>query len=91
MFDEKSITLGLAELGYLRLKKRTYKASWSSAEVEHFLFFSLYGAGNYFVCYFGIRNPPLNGSQSSASSRSAGYFFKPSALVLALIVTCDVL
>jgi hypothetical protein len=58
MFDEKSITPGLAELGYLRLKKRTYKASWSSTEVEHFLFLSLYGGGNYFVCEFGIRNPP---------------------------------
>jgi len=58
MFDEKSMTPGLAELGYLRLKKRTYKASWSSTDVEHFLFFSLYGGGNYFTCYFGIRNPP---------------------------------
>jgi hypothetical protein len=56
MFGEKSITPGLAELGYLRPKRLTYKASWSSADVEHFLFFSLYGAGNYFVCYFGIRN-----------------------------------
>jgi hypothetical protein len=50
MFDEKSIILGLAELGYLRLKKLTYKASWSSTEVEHFLFFSPYGSGNYFTC-----------------------------------------
>jgi hypothetical protein len=41
MFDEKSIAPGLAELGYLRLKKLTYKASWSLTDVEHFLFFSL--------------------------------------------------
>lgn len=57
MFDEQSITPGLVELGYLRLKKLTYKASWSSTDVEHFLFFSLYGGGNYLTCEFGIRNP----------------------------------
>jgi len=57
VFDERSMTPGLAELGYLRLKKRTYKASWSSTDVEHFLFFSLYGGGNYFTCDFGLRNP----------------------------------
>jgi hypothetical protein len=58
MFDEKSITSGLAELGYRRLKKRNYKASWSSADVEHFLFLSLSAGGRYFSCDFGIRNPP---------------------------------
>ena len=57
MFDEKSIAPSLEELGYLRPKKLTYKASWGSIDVEHFLFFSLYGGGDYFVCYFGIRNP----------------------------------
>jgi hypothetical protein len=57
MFDEKSITSGLAELGYRRLKKRNYKASWSSADVEHFLFLSLHAGGRYFSCDFGIRNP----------------------------------
>jgi hypothetical protein len=57
MFDEKSITPGLSELGYRRLKRLTYKASWSSIDVEHFLFASLYGGGNYFRCEFGIRNP----------------------------------
>jgi hypothetical protein len=58
MFDEKPITSGLAELGYRRLKKRTYKASWSSEDVEHFLFLSLHSGRNYFSCDFGIRNPP---------------------------------
>ena len=57
MFDETSMTQGLAGLGYRRLKKLTYKASWSSIDVEHFLFLSLYGGGNYFHCEFGIRNP----------------------------------
>ena len=57
MFDEKSITPGLSELGYVRLKRLAYKASWNSIDVEHFLFASLFGGGNYFVCDFGIRNP----------------------------------
>jgi len=56
MFNEKSITPGLAELGYLRLKRLTYKASWSSTDVEHFLFFFLFSGGYYFACHFGIRN-----------------------------------
>jgi hypothetical protein len=57
MFDEKSLIPGLSELGYVRLKRLTYKASWSSTDVEHFLFASLFGGGNYFRCDFGIRNP----------------------------------
>jgi hypothetical protein len=56
MFDEKSLTPGLSELGYVRLKRLTYKASWSSTDVEHLLFASLFGGGNYFLCDFGIRN-----------------------------------
>jgi len=57
MFDEKSLTPGLSDPGYVRLKRLTYKASWSSTDVEHFLFASLFGGGNYFLCDFGIRNP----------------------------------
>jgi hypothetical protein len=57
MFDEKSIAAAVAELGYRRLKKWTYKAWWSSADVEHFLFFFLHGGGNYLACDFGLRNP----------------------------------
>ena len=57
MFDEKSIIPGLSELGYVRLKRLTYKASLSSTYVEHFLFASLFGGVNNFLCDFGIRNP----------------------------------
>lgn len=56
MFDEKSLTPGLSELGYVRLKRLTYKASWSSTDVEHFLFASLFAGGDRFLCDFGIRN-----------------------------------
>jgi hypothetical protein len=57
MLDEKSMTRDLSELGYLRLKRLTYKASWSSTDVEHFLYFSLFSGGYYLACEFGVRNP----------------------------------
>ena len=56
MFDETSMTAVLAELRYLPLKKMTYKASWSSVDVEHFLFFSRWGGGKYLSGEFGLRN-----------------------------------
>src|SRR5258708_35456664 len=54
MFDEASLTQALAEVGYRRLKRHTYRAEWST-EVEHFLFFQLYGAANFLAADFGIR------------------------------------
>ena len=57
MFDEKSLTPGLSELGYVRLKRLTYRASWSSTDIEHFLFGSVLRGGDGFLCDFGIRNP----------------------------------
>ena len=57
MFDEELVTSGLSELGYRRLKKGTYKASWSSVDVEHFLFFHQWDFGYYFSGDFGLRNP----------------------------------
>jgi hypothetical protein len=57
MLNEGPIAQSLAELGYLRVKKLIYRASWSSADVEHFVFFTLYGGGNYLAAEFGIRNP----------------------------------
>jgi hypothetical protein len=56
MFDEKSITSRVSELGYVRLKRLTYRASWSSIDVEHFLFASTFAGGIRFLCDFGIRN-----------------------------------
>jgi hypothetical protein len=76
MFDEKSIAPGLAELGYLRLKKRTFKASWSSADVEHFLFLSLHSGGHYFTCDFGIRNPPAERFALECLKLYGGPFFQ---------------
>ena len=76
MFDEKPITAGLAELGYLRLKKRTYKASWSSKDVEHFLFLSLHSGRHYFTSDFGIRNPPAERFALECLKLYGGPFFQ---------------
>jgi len=76
MFDEKPITSGLAELGYRRLKKRTYKASWSSEDVEHFLFLSLHSGRHYFTCDFGIRNPPAERFALECLKLHGGPFFQ---------------
>jgi len=76
MFDEKPMTSGLAELGYLRLKKRTYKASWSSEDVEHFLFLSLHSGRHYFTCDFGIRNPPAERFALECLKLHGGPFFQ---------------
>jgi len=76
MFDETPITSGLAELGYLRLKKRTYKASWSSEDVEHFLFLSLHSGRHYFTCDFGMRNPPAERFALECLKLHGGPFFQ---------------
>src|SRR5258708_18175089 len=54
MFDEASLTQALADVGYRRLKRHTYRAEWST-EVEHFLYFQLYGGANFLGADFGIR------------------------------------
>jgi hypothetical protein len=56
MFDEPALKAALAEIGYRRLKRHVYRADWST-EVEHFLFFQLYGAPkDYLAADFGFRN-----------------------------------
>jgi hypothetical protein len=54
MFDEASLTNALADVGYRRLKRHTYQAEWST-EVEHFLYFQLYGGANFLASDFGLR------------------------------------
>ena len=44
-------------LGYQRVRKLIYKATWSSPEVEHFLYLETYGRPKEFLtARFGIRN-----------------------------------
>jgi hypothetical protein len=55
MFDEASLINALADVGYRRLKRHTYRADWST-EVEHFLYFQLYGTpADFLAADFGIR------------------------------------
>jgi hypothetical protein len=55
MFDEPSLKAALAEVGYRRLKRHVYRADWST-EVEHFIYFQLYGTPKIFlVARFGVR------------------------------------
>jgi len=57
MLKEKAITLGLKELGYIRCKRFIYKAGWSVPDVEHYLYFSMYGSPREFLAGdFGLRN-----------------------------------
>jgi len=54
MFDEALLTNALADVGYRRLKRHIYRAEWST-EVEHFLYFQLYGGANFLGADFGVR------------------------------------
>lgn len=59
MFDESSINETLSNLGYKRMKRFTYRALWSTPEVEHFLYLQLYGTPKQLLtARFGLRNPP---------------------------------
>ncbi len=58
MLKEGLITAALAEVGYAKAKRLTYQASWSTTEVEHFLYLSTYGnPKEYLTVDFGLRNP----------------------------------
>ena len=55
MLDETSLTQALTDLGYRRLKRHTYRADWST-EVEHFIYFQLYGTpADFLAADFGVR------------------------------------
>src|SRR5262249_49544823 len=57
MLEENIITMCVRELGYDRLSSFSYKAIWSTTEVEHFLFFSPYATPKVFLTAdFGLRN-----------------------------------
>ena len=57
MFDEAILTARMNEIGYRRVDRHIYRADWSSEDVEHFIYFSLYGTPNdYLAADFGLRN-----------------------------------
>ena len=56
-FEETSVKEAMAEAGYERLKRYVYRAKWSTSEVEHFVYFQLYGTPKeYLAADFGLRN-----------------------------------
>jgi hypothetical protein len=56
VFDDKLMQRELALIGYDRFRKYIYRASWSTTEVEHFLYFGK-DTRQYFTAEFGLRNP----------------------------------
>jgi hypothetical protein len=56
VFEDALLQRELAAIGYGRLSKYVYYASWSTAEVEHFLYFGK-DSRQYFTAEFGLRNP----------------------------------
>ncbi|MBV8755037.1 MAG: hypothetical protein JO328_19445 [Hyphomicrobiales bacterium] len=57
MIDEIALTKVLTEIGYSRLKRHVYRANWSTPDVEHLVYFSLYGAPKDFLTAdFGLKN-----------------------------------
>ena len=55
MYDDKLMKAEMGSIEYIRQSKFIYKASWSNADVEHFVFFSKDSRG-YFGGSFGLRN-----------------------------------
>ncbi|MBX3446185.1 MAG: hypothetical protein KF765_05485 [Parvibaculaceae bacterium] len=56
MYDDALMQTNLAGIGYERLRKYIYRASWSTPHVEHFLYFGQ-DSRRYFMAQFGLRNP----------------------------------
>jgi hypothetical protein len=57
MFDEQPLKKAMVHLGYKQLKKYTYRAEWSASDVEHLVYYSLYGTPEDFITAdFGVRN-----------------------------------
>lgn len=55
MFEDNAMQRELNTVSYRRLSKYIYRASWSTREVEHFLYFEK-DSHKYFVAWFGLRN-----------------------------------
>jgi hypothetical protein len=56
VFEDALMQRELEAIGYDRLRKYAYRASWSTAEVEHFLYLGK-DSRQYFTAEFGLRNP----------------------------------
>jgi hypothetical protein len=55
MYDDKLMEAEMRRIEYSRIRKYVYRALWSSADVEHFIYFLIDTKG-YFWGSFGLRN-----------------------------------
>jgi hypothetical protein len=54
---DKLLSAAMREVGYRRIESFIYCAEWSTVDVEHFVFFSMYGSPtDYLAADFGVRN-----------------------------------
>jgi hypothetical protein len=57
-FSDAFVLDAMAGLGYKRVKRYVYRASWSTCDVEHFIYFYTWGTPKHFVSVnFALRNP----------------------------------
>jgi hypothetical protein len=76
MFDEASLKVALAEIGYRRLKRHVYRGEWST-EIEHFLYFRLTGTPKEFIsANFGIRTKDADAFAHRAITAYEGEIFR---------------
>ncbi len=73
MLDEALINTSLETLEYGRVQSWTYKARWSTAAVEHFLFLEPFGKNSEFLGgSYGLRNPAAEEFSYLCMKRYAG-------------------
>ena len=57
MLDEAALRTVMTDIGYSRLKRHVYRAEWSTPDVEHLMYFLLYGTPKDFLTVdFGLKN-----------------------------------
>jgi hypothetical protein len=72
----------LAGVGYERVAKLTYRADWSTAEVEHILFFSTHGSPKGFLTgELGVRNKEAESFAEGCRNRYADPIIRNSDFV----------
>src|SRR5215510_10639015 len=58
MFDKTQLNAIMSRAGYDEVRDLTYRAAWSTDEVEHFVYYAIHGRTDRFLtAHFGLRNP----------------------------------
>jgi hypothetical protein len=70
------LTKALAPIGYVRVEKLTYRANWSTDDVEQFLSFDTYGNPKQFLSSdAGLRNPQAEAFAMQCRERYVGRMY----------------